>query len=452
MATIPARRTLTAKSLDILNAIRNGASVNYRDYVPEATDEDSLRTIGNIVMNYSALQNEFLSALVNRITRVIITSKLYDNPWSVFKRGMLTVGETTEEIFANIAKPYEYDMEKAETEVFKRRFPDVRTAFYTMNYQKFYPVTISRAELMRAFTSLDGVTDLIARIVDSLYTAANYDEFLTMKYMLARYILDGRMKPISIDGVGAANAAATVTSIKGASNKMEFLSSSWNAAGVYNYTRKPDQYLVLDSEFDAVMDVNVLAGAFNETRAEFMGRRILVDSFGDLDKERLALLFADDPNYKAITDEEMAALATIPAVLVDRDFWMVYDNMSDFTENFNGQGDYWNYFYHQWKTFAISPFAQAAIFVVGDMSVDGITATPSSLSITKGGSASIGVEVDVTGFAPKTVTFTSNRKDVTVDALGVVSVATDATSTSATITITSTFDEDVSETVSVSVS
>ena len=43
MATIPKAMTLTKNSVDILNAIRNGASTNYRDYVPKA--ENSLTSI-----------------------------------------------------------------------------------------------------------------------------------------------------------------------------------------------------------------------------------------------------------------------------------------------------------------------------------------------------------------------------------------------------------------------
>lgn len=87
MATKPKIKTLTNSSVDILNAIRNNASTNYKDYVPQATaDSDSIREIGAVIMDYPALQNEFLSALVNRIGRVILTSKSYDNPWAMFKR------------------------------------------------------------------------------------------------------------------------------------------------------------------------------------------------------------------------------------------------------------------------------------------------------------------------------------------------------------------------------
>ena len=190
MPTQPKNKKLSANTVDILNVIRNNATHNYKDYVPEATEDiDSIRAIGNIIMSMPNLQNEFISSLVNRIAMVLITSKSYDNPWRFFKKGLLEYGETVEDVFVNLAKVYSFDQETAESEVFKREKPDVRTAFHTMNYQKFYKVTISDRELRQAFLSLDGVTDLIAKIVESVYTSANYDEFLVMKYMLLKVSL-----------------------------------------------------------------------------------------------------------------------------------------------------------------------------------------------------------------------------------------------------------------------
>ena len=174
MPTRPNVRNLTATSVDILNAIRNNASSNYRDYIPEANESlESVRSIGAVLMDYPHLQNEFLNALVNRIGRVIITSKMFDNPWNVFKKGMLEFGETIEEVFVELTKPFEYDPEVAESEVFKREKPDVRAAFHILNYQKFYKTTVQREQLRQAFLTWTGITDLIAKIVNAMYASAN---------------------------------------------------------------------------------------------------------------------------------------------------------------------------------------------------------------------------------------------------------------------------------------
>lgn len=456
MPTRPNSSTLTATSVDILNAIRNNASANYRDYVPAAdASQESIREIGAIIMNYEALQNEFLTALINRIGMVLITSKMYTNPLAMFKKGTLEFGETVEEIFVELAKGFEYDPETAESEVFKREIPDVRAAFHIMNYQKFYKTTIQQESLRQAFLSWTGITDLIAKIVDSMYSGAAYDEYCVMLYMLAINILRGRLTPITVPSATAANAKTIVSAIKQASNMFEFMSPNYTTAGVHNFSVKNDQFLLVNADFDAIMDVEVLASAFNMDKAEFAGHRVLVSSFGNIDRARLDRIFANDPNYNRLTDAEMAALAAIPAVLVDREFFMIFDNLYKFTENYNGQGMYWNYFYHVWKTFSVSPFANAAVFVPGTPAITSVTVTPASATVAAGQSINLTCVVATTNFAPQTVTWSVSDGDedwISVDIYGKVTVAADATSTdTATITATSTVDSTKTDTCVITV-
>ncbi|UWH91908.1 MAG: hypothetical protein [Bacteriophage sp.] len=438
MPTIPKTQTLNASSVDILNAIRNSASTNYRDFVPTAkSTPESIRRIGEIIMQYTPLQNEFLNALVNRIARVIITSKMYTNPLSMFKKGLIDFGESIEEIFVNIANPHQYDVEESESKVFAREIPDVRAAFHTLNYKKFYKQTIQNKDLNQAFLSWDGITDLISKIVNAMYTAANYDEFVTTKYMLAKAILDGRLSAITVD---ANDAKGAVTKIKGVSNALTFMSNNYNVAGVQTFTDKDDQYLLVNSQFDSEIDVEVLASAFNMSKAEFMGHRILIDGFGTLDVARLNALFKDDPNYVELSQDTLTALNAIPAVLVDKNFFMIFDNMYEFTENYNGQGLYWNYFYHTWKTFSMSPFANALVFVPAVPTVTSVTVSPTAITCKKGQSVQLSVEVVTKNYAPKTVNWRSNTDGVTVDINGHVTVATSVTAATAKITATSTYD------------
>lgn len=404
MPNIPRSANLNSTSVDILNAIRNSASANYRDYVPAALpNQDSVREIGAIIMQFPALQNEFLNALINRIGRVLITSKMYNNPWAVFKRGILEFGETVEEIFVNIAKPFEYDPAVAESKVFAREIPDVRSAFHVLNYKKFYKATIQNEQLRQAFLSWDGITELISKIVDAMYTGANYDEFQTMKYLLAKHILDGHLFPKQISSVSDANMKAIVSTIKGVSNEFEFMNTKYNVAGVSTFTNKANQYIIVNANFDATMDVEVLASAFNMDKADFIGHRVMIDNFGNLDTARLNLLFKDDDAYTPLTDAEITALNSIPAVLVDGDWFMIFDNLFNFTELYNGEGLYWNYWYHVWKTFSISPFANSVVFVPGAPAIDSVSVSPSSATIPAGGTVLLSANVSTENFASKAV-------------------------------------------------
>ena len=452
MPTIPQSVTLTNTSVDILNVIRNNATQNYRDYVPKATtDAESVREIGAIIMDYPALQNEFLSALVNRIGRVLITSKMYENPWAMFKKGILEYGESIEEIFVSIAKPFQFDPSVSESTVFKREMPDVRSAFHIMNYQKYYKSTVQQEQLRQAFLSWNGITDLIAKIVDSMYTGANYDEFQTMKFMLAKHILNGQMNPIAIPTVSKENMEDITTAIKGVSNDMEFMSTKYNLSGVPTYTLKSDQYILVNAKFDAKMDVQVLASAFNMDKADFMGKRVLVDSFGSLDLDRLALLFANDSNYVPFTVEELKALDEIPCVLVDKDWFMIFDNFYNMTEQYNGEGLYWNYWYHTWKTFSVSPFANTAVFVPGEPTIQSITVSPTTANVTNGQKVQLSAIVETDNFAPKSVNWAiTSGTGASVNDSGLVIIGSDDSGT-IEVTATSTYDETKSGTATLTI-
>ena len=397
MPSLPKFSVMNATSMEIVNAIRKSASAQYQQAVPLAnSDIQSLRDVGTAIMAYEPLQNEFLSTLFNRIGRVIVTSKTFYNPWRAFKKGQMEFGESIEEIFVNIANAQDFDPETAAEQFMKREIPDVRSAFHVMNYQKFYKVTVSNQELRQAFLSWQGITDLIAKIVESMYTAHNYDEFLMMKYCLAQNIINGRVYLQTVPELTKANITDIVTEVKKMSNNFVYLSDKYNEGHVYNHTPKNEQYIITTSDFDAMMDVNVLATAFNMDKAEFMGHRIQVDSFGELDTERLKKLLGSA--YVEISTENIENLKALPAVLVDKDFFMIFDNLYEFTEDYNGQGLYWQYWYHTWKTFSCSPFANACAFNTKEGVINSLLVEPSSFKLSKDATYKVEVTYDGEGF------------------------------------------------------
>lgn len=428
MPVKPSTKSLNANSVQILNCIRSSASTTYQERIPVAT-QNNIREIGNAMMQFQSTQNEFLNALVNRIARVIITSKSYTNPLAMFKKGIMEYGEQVEEIFVNIAKAHPFDPDVAEENVFKREIPDVDAVFHRMNYQNFYKVTISNEQLRQAFLSAEGVTDLIARIVDTLYSGSEFDEFLIMKQLIADAARAGKMYPINIPAPSAATAKQIVTTIKGISNKLEFMSNQYNYMGVLNFTKKENQILLIDAEFDATIDVEVLASAFNMSKAEFMGQRVLVDNFGDL--------------------------TGVVAALVDRDWFMVFDNLMSFTENYNGEGLYWNYFYHVWKTFSSSPFSNAILFTTGAVGVTSVSVSPKAAQATAGQNVQLTASVVTTGYASQDVkwTVTGNASaGTTVDYNGLVHIAADESAETITVTATSCYDNGKSDTATITLS
>lgn len=367
MARRVANSTLNASTIDIMNVIRQNASYDYQQNVPVVATSADIPKVGEIIYGTPAFANQFINALVNRIAIVRVQSATFNNPYSVLKKGYLEFGETIEDIFVSIANVVEFDVEKANAREFKRTVPDIRSAFHAMNWRVMYPVTIQDEDLKQAFLYIEGVQNLIAKIVDSVYTAAEYDEFLLFKYLLIKAISHGKLYPKSI-GAGTDLSEAAVQ-FRGTSNLLPFMSSDYNESGVKTNTPKDRQIIFMDVMFNAQFDVNVLASAFNMDKADFMGRLFLIDNWSEFDNDRFNIIRENSDGIEEVTDDELALLADVKAVIVDENWFQVYDNNNKFTEKYVASGMYWNYFYHTWKTVSNSPFANAVVFVTSKATI-----------------------------------------------------------------------------------
>ena len=373
MAKRIAMSNLNARSIDIINTIRANASAQYQSSVPAINDDLDIPKVGEALYGYPAAANEFLTALMNQIAQVRIKSALFNNAYAELKKGYLEFGETVEEVFVSIAKAREFSAEKAESREFKRTIPDVKSAFHLMNWRVQYPITVQQEDLRRAFTSADGVTDLIAQIISSVMTAAEYDEFLLFKYLIIKGIANGKLYPVAVNVTSDIKNAAK--SFRGTSNALTFMATKYNESGVHTTSSKNDQYIFMDAQFNADYDVDVLASAFNMDKATFTGHLKLIDTFTEFDNERFDVIRANSDMIEEVTAGELALMADVVAVLVDKEWFQVYDNLTMMTETPVGSGIYWNYFYNVWKTVDTSPFSNAVVFINSGSSPISLPAT-----------------------------------------------------------------------------
>lgn len=455
----PTVSQLNANSVGILNAIRDNASAEYYQAVPQAkATTESIRAVGEQILAFQPRMNEFVSALVNRIARVVVTSKLYSNPLAFAKKGLLEYGETIEEIFVDIAKANSYDWNSTnETEqAFKRENPDIKSAFHALNMQTYYKATVSEQNLRQAFLSIDGVTDLIARIVNSLYSGEAYDEYIMMKYIIAQSLIPGNVKMTTIDAVDdEASGKAAVKKVKGITGKLQFMSKEYNIAGVNTFIPSPsDIFVVMTAEYEASIDVDVLASAFNMDKVQFMGQRVLVDSFSFNDGElaRLDELLANDPTYKRPSDANLTALNTVGIVVMSRDWLQVYDVLNQFTEQYNAALLYWNEFNHVWRIYSASPFAPIVGFTTMTPSITSVTVKVASTAKKQDRLVAVAT-VNGTEFANKGVKFSiSPTTNVTIDEnTGFIAFGANA-SGKYTVTASSVFDPKKTGTADITVS
>lgn len=464
MPTKPQNVTMNAdaKNADYLNAIRSSASTYYQDAVPIATyDAASVRDVGRIVLSSTTLTNEFYSALVNQFAFIFGSSKMFYNKWVDFKKGLIGLGELVEEFFVQIALPNNYNPDIAATEIFKRVIADVQTAIYRINVKTFYKTTINRPLLEMAFTTEGGMADLIGKVFTSMAAACEVDQMNAIKYLLARKILDGKIKTEPIAEVSGAdteaNAKAAARQMKADFENFFFPRTDYNEAGVMNWVNdKNDVSFMLTTSFGAAYDIEVLAAAFNLDYANFMGRVKRIDSLTNIDFTRLNAFFDLPTPIAEFEEDEIAILDQVAAITFDNGLIQWYDRLYEWHEEPNGQSMEWQNWLHYWALIASSPFANAVAYVQStDDTLGTVTAVTSpyggkSISLPVGSSLPLTWEVEGTGIYSKAVNFTSSGivdGTFTVSPDGVLTVHKSKTAT--TLNIVSAQDSSKKATVTI---
>lgn len=341
--------------VNILNTIRDNSSAEYQERVPEAT-RSNIVAVGDPILNYSPIANEFVSALVNRIAFTIIQSKIRKNPLEMFKKGNKPLGDDVQEVFVNLAEGSTYDQSGAN--LLNRKLPDVKVVYHRMNRQDMYKVTINQPLLAKAFVSYNNLQSFINGIINSLYAGDEYDQFILFKNVLNEAINTNGIKLVAVDAVeDETTGKAFVKLLRTLSTNMTFMSSDYNAyldvqstdnKPIKTFTPRENQVIVIRSDIDASIDVDVLAAAFNMDKAEFLARRIIVDKF----------------------DNE-----GVIAVLMDIATPQIYDDLYRMESFYNPEGLYWNYMLHHWQTLSYSLFTNAIAFTDFSKADYGITYT-----------------------------------------------------------------------------
>lgn len=349
-----------SETYDIVNAIRNSAGDSFQKYVPLA-HANNIAEVGAGILINQTLQNEFITNLVDRIGLVVVRHVSLNNHLSKFKKGKMPVGRTIEEIFVDITKAKKYDPEDAESTVFKREIPNVKTLFHERNRQDFYEQTIQDESLRSAFVSWGNFESFVSQIINAIYNSAEVDEYEYMKLLIDNYYSKGLFHVIPVNKPDTEqNAKEFVKKMRTVARKISLPvgSRDYNALAVRTRADMNDLHLLIDAELEAELDVEVLASAFNMNKTDFLGHVTVIDGF---------------------------ASEGLEAVLIDKDFYMVYDNLLKLETIRNPKGLYWNYFYHVWQTLSVSRFSNAVAFVSGEVApVTQVIIDPTILAIKQG--------------------------------------------------------------------
>lgn len=359
------RRLKPTGNEELMNAIRASMYDDYKQRVPAATKANIQETIDSL-MSHKQHRNDFVDALVNKIGLTEFTSKTWSNPLAEFKRGLLSFGESVEQVQAGLieARTYDPNRDKMERDIFGTSLPEVQSQFHTRNRQEFYKITVSEMQLRTAFTEPGGLSNLVSGLMSIPETSNNWDEFLLMTSMIPEMQRAGGFFHVNVPNLSEPSASAdeneasaksVLKQIRAYSENLKFLSTRYNAARMPVFAQPDELVLLTTPEAKAAFDVDALAAAFNVDRAEAQSRIVTIPA-------------------------ERFGVDGVQAVLTTRDFFNIWDTFIDTREADNPVNVSRNYFLHVHQIISASRFAPAIMFWTGaDDSFIELTSAPVSV-------------------------------------------------------------------------
>jgi len=330
----------------VLNAIRTDASMEYQRRIPPAT-EGAISDTVRALIQYRPLYNEFIDALVNRIGLVIARNTNWQNPLAQFKRGLLQWGDTIEEIQVGLlqAHIYDPDREYMEKDIFGTEIVDVQANFHKINRQNYYKITVNEPLLQRAFIEPNGLTTFVNKLLEAPSTSDQWDEFLLTCGLFAQYETNGGFYHVHVPDIAdlesdEAEAKSALRKMRAMADNLTFLSTQYNTAHMPTFATRDELCIFVSPEFNAAVDVEALAGAFNMEKAEMYGRIYPIP-------------------------QSQFGVEGCQAIMTVRDFFVIADVALETTTQFNPVSRQSNYFLHHWQVISASRFVPAVMFTTG---------------------------------------------------------------------------------------
>lgn len=413
-----------------LNRIREFSSDIYHQYIPMLDENTDISAFGQPILNYQVVQNEFMSALINRIAATQFEVKYFNNPLRVLEGDRVPFGHAVQDIAVNKIAGRKFNVEDFAGLLAKYE-ADVKVQYFEVNSDLQYPVTITRAKLQKAFLSWDNLNSFIDEITNEMYNSAYIDEYNQVRALVTEAYLNNR---VQIETVSAVSDEATAKAFTEKAREL-FLdfqapSSSYNAwskvggAGrpIITWTNPEDVVIIIKNSVRAKLDVQSLAAAFNVEYATLLGNIISVPDFD---------VYNDDGTKHSDG-------SAIVGILCDKAFFKIREQDRDFSDFWNPNNRTWQLYLNIVKMYATSLFANAVVFATSAPTVPATAITAGSATATVVAGEKVTVPFTLTPFqATSTVTAASSASGkATAEVKGSTVEITGVSAGSATITLT----------------
>lgn len=392
-----------------LNALRemsvNGSSI-YHQYIPVIDENTSISTIAEPVLTVPAVANDFMSMLVNRIVYTQFETKYFRNPLQILEGDRIPLGYAGQEIYVNPAKGRKYNVNDF-AGLLQKYEADVKVQYMTLNSDLQYPVTVTRHDLKKAFTSWESLDRFIDQLSNSLYNGAYIGEYRYTKNLVGSAYSYGGVQVETVSTItDEASAKAFVKKVRNLFLNFQTPATTFNAWSkvggsgnpITTWSNPEDIVVILRNDVRTEIDVDVLASAFNMDKATLMGNILTVDNFDIIDDEGVKRF--DGSN--------------ILGMIADKSWFKIKRQDMYLDEFYNANNRTWQYYLNITKMYQYSLFANAVVLATAEptIAITSMDYKENVVEIKQGDVENLEITVTPFGATSPTITYASSNKSV----------------------------------------
>lgn len=375
----------------VLNAIRSTSSSAYQTTIPLATAAN-IMDVGAAVLNApTAIRNEFMSNLYNKVGLTLIDSPVIENEFAFLKKGTLEYGQMIEDIYVGLAsaEPYLTGMHDGDTgypDPFAVKKLPHFSAFYSTILSRQYTVTRHLTDLKKAFHTGGGVEQFVAGMMNALVSGENYDDMRATIGLLARQVEAAQTAPNfkgSIHLITDYNTKFTKTltaancfqdqafiqyfanQLKKYSKRLRHVRTDMNIAGVQQTLPLAKQRIMMLEDVTVDFDTNLLAWAYHADKFLLNGIDE-IDAWYSIGANHAStpVVTPDSITVKSQFKAATGANTQCVALIYDVDMVKIYNKERVASDQANNKGNYWNMFMSLEDIYACSPYKNFVAFML----------------------------------------------------------------------------------------
>ena len=351
----------------------------YHQYVPVVTDSTTIGEFGAPIIDSQNLNvlNDFIG-LLKKVVYTAVYNKTFNSPLAQLEGENMPLGQFIEDVYVNPAQARGFNVNDF-AGLLQKYEAKYAVQYFSVNSDLQYCVTITREKVRNAFTSWDQLEGLISGMVNSLYNGAYIQRYNATKGLVTAALTGNNVNyQVITNPTDEQTAKALIMAMRAAFSKFQIPSTKYNAwnkvkggeLALKTWTDPQDVVVLISADVEALVDVEVLAAAFNMSKADFLGRVIVVDDF---------TLYNEDGSV-AVDG------SAIKAMICDKAWFKIKTQDFAMDEFYNANNRTWQYYLNDVRMVNYSLFANALVFTTSAPTVDAteVELADSAITLTAG--------------------------------------------------------------------